>query len=86
MVSTRKPPSYINEQQWQLLDVVRRVLIMALGALEDYMQLERSIVPRHKRGPLPKPDTLTLTVTTIAETKKAEQKRRAPPKKTKRAA
>jgi hypothetical protein len=28
---------------------VRQALIMILGALEDYLGLERSIVPRHRR-------------------------------------
>jgi hypothetical protein len=28
---------------------IRQALIMALGAIEDYLGLERSIVPRHKR-------------------------------------
>jgi hypothetical protein len=29
---------------------VRQLLIMALGLLEDYMGVERSIVPRRKRA------------------------------------
>jgi len=29
---------------------IRQALIIALGALEDYLELERSIVPRRKRG------------------------------------
>ena len=32
-----------------LLIAVRQALIMTLGALEDYLDLERSIVPKHKR-------------------------------------
>lgn len=32
-----------------LLLTVRQCLIMVLGALEDYLELERSIVPRSKR-------------------------------------
>jgi hypothetical protein len=28
---------------------LRQALIIALGALEDYLKLERSIVPRRKR-------------------------------------
>ncbi len=32
-----------------LLMAVRQALIMILGALEDYLGLERSIVPRHRR-------------------------------------
>lgn len=29
---------------------VRQALIMILGALEDYLELERSITPRRKRS------------------------------------
>jgi len=32
-----------------LLLAVRQALIIVLGALEDYMEMERSIVPRRKR-------------------------------------
>jgi hypothetical protein len=32
-----------------LLLAVRQALIMVLGALEDYLDIERSIVPRRKR-------------------------------------
>jgi hypothetical protein len=31
------------------LFTVRQALIILLGALEDYLSLERSIVPKHKR-------------------------------------
>ncbi len=37
------------DKQRTLLLTVRQCLIMLLGALEDYLELERSIVPRHKR-------------------------------------
>lgn len=37
------------EKQRILLMTMRQCLIMLLGALEDYLELERSIVPRHKR-------------------------------------
>lgn len=33
-----------------LLLAIRQALIIALGALEDYLEMERSIVPKHKRG------------------------------------
>ena len=33
-----------------LLDGLRRALIIALGAIEDYLGRPRSIVPRRKRG------------------------------------
>ena len=32
-----------------LLMAIRQALIIALGAIEDYLEMERSIVPRHKR-------------------------------------
>lgn len=32
-----------------LLLSIRQALIIALGAIEDYLGLERSIVPRHRR-------------------------------------
>lgn len=32
-----------------LLMSLRQALIIALGALEDYLEMERSIVPRRKR-------------------------------------
>ena len=33
-----------------LLMALRQALIIALGALEDYLNLERSIIPRRKRN------------------------------------
>jgi hypothetical protein len=33
-----------------LLLAVRQALIIALGAVEEYLGMERSIVPRRKRG------------------------------------
>ena len=32
-----------------LLIALRQALIIMLGAIEDYLQMERSIVPKHKR-------------------------------------
>jgi hypothetical protein len=32
-----------------LLLAVRQALIIALGALEDYLCIQRSIIPKHKR-------------------------------------
>lgn len=32
-----------------LLLALRQALIIALGAIEDYLGMERSIVPKHKR-------------------------------------
>jgi hypothetical protein len=39
----------ITPRQRALLMIVRQALIMVLGALEDYLEIERSIVPRRKR-------------------------------------
>jgi hypothetical protein len=41
--------SEVPERQRTLLLAVRQALIMILGALEDWLEIERSIVPRHKR-------------------------------------
>jgi hypothetical protein len=38
-----------EERTLAMLMSVRQALIIALGALEDYLGLERSIVPRRKR-------------------------------------
>ena len=38
-----------DEKLAVLLTIVRRALIMILGALEDYLDIQRSIVPRKKR-------------------------------------
>lgn len=39
----------INARTHALLMAFRQALIMCLGAIEDYLEMERSIVPRHKR-------------------------------------
>ena len=42
----------VNETQQRffvLLMAIRQALIIALGAIEDYLKMERSIVPRRKR-------------------------------------
>ena len=39
----------MSEQQVKFLMTVRQCLIMVLGALEDLLDLPRSIVPRRKR-------------------------------------
>ena len=39
----------MDEKIRLLLMTVRQALIMVLGALEDFLELERSIVPRRKR-------------------------------------
>jgi hypothetical protein len=38
-----------DERQRKLLLAFRQALIIMLGALEDYLQMPRSIVPRHER-------------------------------------
>jgi len=32
-----------------LLMALRQALIIMLGAIEDYLEMERSIIPKHKR-------------------------------------
>lgn len=38
-----------DEKTRQLLISVRQALLIALGALEDYLGLPRTVVPKHKR-------------------------------------
>lgn len=40
----------ISPRQRALLLVVRQALIMILGALEDYLDMDRSIIPKHRRN------------------------------------
>jgi len=40
----------IGERYRKYLIGKRQCLIMELGLLEDFIDIERSIVPRHKRG------------------------------------
>ena len=40
----------VGERFRIFLMAVRQALIIMLGALEDYLEIERSIVPRRKRG------------------------------------
>jgi hypothetical protein len=51
MIADRPAPEsvIIDSRQRVLLMAVRQALIMVLGALEDYLQMERSIVPKHRR-------------------------------------
>ncbi len=39
----------IDARQRVFLMAIRQALIIALGALEDFLGLDRSIVPRHRR-------------------------------------
>jgi len=41
--------SIIDNRTRVLLMALRQALIMCLGAIEDYLELERSIIPRRKR-------------------------------------
>jgi hypothetical protein len=41
--------SIIDNRARVLLMAVRQALIMCLGAIEDYLEIERSIIPRRKR-------------------------------------
>lgn len=51
-------PDYVSLPEWRkfesrltvLLKGVRQVLIIALGCVEDFLGMPRSIVPRRKRG------------------------------------
>lgn len=37
------------DRQRILLMAIRQALIIVLGAIEDYLSLERTVIPRHKR-------------------------------------
>jgi len=39
----------MTQETRALLICIRQALIMVLGALEDYLELPRSITPKHKR-------------------------------------
>ena len=41
--------SPLNDRTRRLLMAIRQSLIIAIGAIEDYLELARSIVPRRKR-------------------------------------
>jgi len=43
----------VTEQERRYLMARRQAIIIDLGAIEDYLGLERSIVPRRKREPRP---------------------------------
>lgn len=50
MTTATRPPD-ITDSEWRYLMQERQACIIRLGALEDRMGLERSIVPRRKREP-----------------------------------
>lgn len=43
---------HLPERERTLLMAARQALIIVLGAIEDYLGLDRSIVPRRKREPV----------------------------------
>ena len=43
------PGMDVNDRTRTLLMAIRQAIIMALGAIEDYLQMRRSIVPRRER-------------------------------------
>ena len=54
MTTTQTP---VTEKERALLLAKRQAIIIQLGAIEEYLGMERSIVPRRKRD-MPKPDEL----------------------------
>lgn len=48
----------VLDRERTLLMAKRQAIIMELGAIEDYLGLERSILPRHKRDDHKKRDTI----------------------------
>lgn len=55
----------ITEQERRFQMARRQAIIIELGAIEDYLGLERSIVPRRKREP--KPEELRDRFTRLTE-------------------
>lgn len=49
-MSAPQPTITDNERRFQMAR--RQAIIIELGAIEDYLGLERSIVPRRKREPI----------------------------------
>lgn len=48
-MTTMPESSIIDNRARVLLMAIRQALIMCLGAIEDYLEIERSIIPRRKR-------------------------------------
>jgi hypothetical protein len=40
----------IGEREHKLLIVIRQALLIILGAIEDYLGMERSVIPKHRRN------------------------------------
>ena len=52
-MSAATEPATVTDRERTLLMARRQAIIIDLGAIEDYLGLERSIVPRRKREPRP---------------------------------
>ena len=39
-----------GEREHKLLMAIRQALLIMLGALEDYLGMERSVIPKHRRN------------------------------------
>jgi len=50
MSKSQEPKEPINCKMYALLMCIRQAMIMALGGLEDFLEMERSIVPKRKRN------------------------------------
>lgn len=48
-LQTARSGAIMPDKQRMFLMTVRQALIMLLGALEDYLEMDRSIVPKHER-------------------------------------
>ena len=45
-----EPKEPINLKMYTLLMCIRQAIIMVLGGIEDFLEMERSIVPKRKRN------------------------------------
>lgn len=50
MLKPQGPKEPINCRMHALLMCIRQAMIMALGGLEDFLGMERSIIPKRKRN------------------------------------
>jgi hypothetical protein len=48
-ISEKSAPAFMDSRTRALFVAVRQALIIALGAIEDYLEMERSITPKHKK-------------------------------------
>ena len=49
----------MSDKLARLLMSIRQASIIEVGAIEDYLDMKRSITPRHKRVPLADNETIT---------------------------